>query len=332
MKTPLGNTLRGIVFFSTFWPSFTRVGYDFRKSSWGTVNPDLSGQTWLVTGASAGIGREIALAAARHGARVIAVARRRDPLDALARESGGSIEPWVGDVSLMSNVAELAAASPSVHVLVNNVGVMFNRPETTDEDIDAGFATNLLGHYVLTEHLIALDKLAAGGAIVSMSSGGAYTVPLELEPLTHMRPYDGTLAYAYHKRAQVTLNAYWRGKHGSRFQFYVAHPGWVDTPGVADAMPAFRAAFGLLLRDAAAGADTAFWLATERPDQAEPDSLWFDRAEHPAHLLPGTRNGADPADLITLLETYAPSAQTPDSMVTVAGEPASEPGPSTATG
>lgn len=317
MSNPAANALRGVMFFSLFWPSFSRLGFEARRHGWDRGDPDLSGQTWLVTGASAGIGREIALGAARAGATVIAVARRAEALERLAADAGGTVETRAADLSRMSAVRELAASLPRIDVLVNNVGVMFNRPQTTEDGLDAGFATNLLGHYVLTEEIVGGDRLAAGGAVVTMTSGGAYNVPLTLKPLTAMKPYDGTLAYAYHKRAQIALNEHWRNRYGTRFRFYVTHPGWVETPGVADAMPMFRMTFGPLLRTARQGADTALWLGATRPDSRRADSVWFDRAEQSAHLLPGTRHGANTGDLVALLERYRadPTAPLPGAAV-----------------
>ena len=300
----IGNAFRGVVFFSLFWPSLTRLGFEARRVAWRPIEADLTGQTWLVTGASAGIGREIARAAAGLGAHIIASARGADALNTLAEGSEGRIEPRPADLSLTTAVRDLAGSLPAVDVLVNNVGAMFNTPGQTPEGLDRGFATNLLGPYLLTEEMIARQRLVEGGAVITMTSGGAYTVPLALEPLTSMRPYEGTLAYAYHKRAQIALNEHWRHRYGEHRRFYVTHPGWVETPGVASAMPVFRAAFGPLLRTPRQGADTALWLGATRPAGRRADSVWFDRAEHPADLLPGTRLGASTRELVELLDGY----------------------------
>jgi dehydrogenase/reductase SDR family protein 12 len=307
--TLLADSLRGAAFFSLFWPSFSNLGYLARRRLWQPVSYDFSGQTWLVTGASTGIGREIALSAANAGARVIAVARSANKLQALeqAVTGAGRIEPQAHDLSLLGEIDQLAAQGPPLTVLVNNVGVMFERPELTAEGLDAGFVTNLLGHYRLTEALLANGCVATGSTVINMSSGGAYNVPLRLSPLHKMMPYNGTLAYAYQKRAQLALNAHWRERYWDRAQFYVMHPGWVDTPGVAQAMPEFRAILRPLLRDAAAGADTALWLAALRPAQRGSQGVWFDRALCPAHYLPGTRTGADRGELLALLEAAVQS-------------------------
>ena len=63
--------------------------------------------TWLVTGASGGIGRAVALEAARHGAKVLVAARSEAKLEAVAREAGaaGALTPMVADLSLQSETA-----------------------------------------------------------------------------------------------------------------------------------------------------------------------------------------------------------------------------------
>jgi dehydrogenase/reductase SDR family protein 12 len=305
----IANILRGVTFFTTFLPSFSKLGYLARRRRWSPLAPNFHGQRWLVTGASAGIGLEITRRAASAGAEVIAVARGTESLRRLAgslAEGGGAVHPWGADLSLAAEIAALVSCladrSEPIDVLVNNVGVMLDRPRITSEGLDAAFATNLLGQYLLTEGLLAANVLAPGATVISMSSGGMYNVPLDLARLQGGEPYDGTLAYAYHKRAQVALNAYWRDRLGHRARFYVMHPGWVDTPGVQASMPEFHRTLGRLLRSPEAGADTALWLAAERPTQPTSRGIWFDRGLRSEHLLPGTRQGASAGKLVAYLD------------------------------
>jgi hypothetical protein len=64
-------------------------------------------------------------------------------------------------------------------------------------------------------------------------------------------------------------------------------------------MPIFNAVLRPLLRKPAEGADTALWLAAQRPPGGT--GIWFDRAERPAHVFPGTRSGASVDALRTFL-------------------------------
>jgi NAD(P)-dependent dehydrogenase (short-subunit alcohol dehydrogenase family) len=284
----------GLRFYVGFAPSFSRLGFEHRKLDRQTVEADFSGQTWLLTGASGGIGRGIALQAVCRGARVVAVARSETRLAALidAADGPGTIEGHVADLSLMREVRRVAESvgEGPIDVLVNNVGVLLNEHSLTEEGLETSFATNLLGHYVLTEGLIARGAAGPGGLVINMSSGGMYSTPLIPDGLNLTEPtrHDGVMAYARHKRAQVELTHHWNERYGPRLVFHVMHPGWVDTEGVKTSLPAFRRLLGPILRTPAQGADTAIWLAAERPP-AEEEGIWLDRELRPEHVDDATR-------------------------------------------
>ena len=106
--------------------------------------------------------------------------------------------------------------------------------------------------------------------MIQVSSGGMYTQRFDLATL-EMGPddYDGTVAYARAKRAQLVLMHEWvRRTDGSGVAFHAMHPGWADTPGVRDALPGFARVMGPFLRTPEQGADTIVWLA------AAPEAGW----------------------------------------------------------
>lgn len=293
---------RVLAFYGRFLFSFTEPGFRFRRLFWRKTTRDFRGQLWLVTGASGGLGAYIASEAAKAGATVIAAARDGRKLaalrESLAPDVRERLEPWICDFALQSEVAALLQRlrSPGrrIDVLVNNVGVLLDTHELTAEGRERSFAINLLSHFQLTEGLLADGLLASGAVVINMSSGGGYNFPLmpNLLNVTEAARYNGTAAYACHKRAQMVLNANWRRLHAARgISFYVMHPGWVDTEGVRRSLPRFRRALKSILRDAASGADTALWLAASRPAQTEVNGIWFDRALRPAHVFAYTREG-----------------------------------------
>ncbi|MBU3672243.1 MAG: SDR family NAD(P)-dependent oxidoreductase [Sinobacteraceae bacterium] len=293
---------RVLAFYGRFLFSFTEPGFRFRRFFWRTATRDFRGQVWLVSGASGGLGAYIAGEAVKAGATVIAAARDAGKLaalrESLAPELRPRLEPWVCDFALQSKVTtllqQLHSGGRRIDVLVNNVGVLCDAHELTAEGRERSFAINLLSHFQLTEGLLANGLLGEGAAVINMSSGGGYNFPLlpELLNVTEASRYNGTAAYACHKRAQMVLNAHWRGVYGNQnIAFYVMHPGWVDTEGVQRSLPRFRRALKSILRDAASGADTALWLAAERPTQADVAGVWFDRALRPAHVFAYTREG-----------------------------------------
>ena len=78
--------------------------------------------------------------------------------------------------------------------------------------------------------------------------------------------------------------------------FHAMHPGWADTPGVAESLPAFRRAVGPLLRTAAQGADTLVWLAADDHEPlASSGGFWLDRRRRALHRLPHTALSDTPA-------------------------------------
>ncbi len=304
-----------MVFYGRFTPSYTQVGYRARSLFWRDPKPDFSGQHWVVTGASGGLGRFIALEASRLGASVTAVARSQPKLDQVVADARAMGVAGIGtalcDFSLQADterlVGDLAASPRKIDVLVNNVGLLDHVLRVTAEGREHTFATNLLSHYVLTEGLIRAGSFSTNRPLViNMTSGGGYNVALSTRMLnvTDPKKYNGTLAYGWHKRAQMVLNQYWRDSYGARgFNFYVMHPGWADTDGVKAALPRFREVLKSILRDARSGTDTAIWLAACRPPQREEESVWFDRKQRTAHVYPRTRITKDsPQSLVAWLD------------------------------
>ncbi len=302
------RAIASLFFYARFFTRFSRVGLRDRQRSWQAYPERLDGQTWLVTGASGGIGAAIAHAAHTRGARVLAAARSESKLADLVRtcaqEAGenNAIVPLKVDFSSVADtrrlVRGLVERGERVDVLVNNVGLLLDRFELTTEGMETSFVTNLLSHFVLTEDLLAAHRFANGAAVINMSSGGMYGAPLKLEEMcaTTAIAHDGMAAYALHKRAQVELTRAWNQRWSGQPRAYVMHPGWVDTAGVRTALPAFRAVLRSHLRSAEEGGDTALWLGSTRPALSAEGGIWLDRvldAEHAFSLTRKTQANAE---------------------------------------
>ncbi len=297
----LGQLLGALYFYASRTPSYTALGYLTRRLTWTKKPFDFRGQTWLITGASGGLGRAATLGAAAAGADVLAIARSRAKLDDLLQSLPATLRPQVktlvADMSLLSATRGLlenvVQPGPPIDVLINNVGVLLNELVVTREGHEASFVTNLLSHYVLTEGILAADRMGSSGVIVNVSSGGLYTVPLSIRGLNVTDParYQGEAAYAFAKRAQVTLTEYWRTRYASRgVGCYTMHPGWARTQGVKDALPTFYKIQQIILRTPRQGIDTALWLAAERPTMNEDEEvIWFDRKPRATHAFAMTR-------------------------------------------
>jgi dehydrogenase/reductase SDR family member 12 len=279
-----------LAFYGRFAPSFTALGYVARGLPLRPVGGSFQGQNWLVTGATGGIGKAIALGAAQRGATVYAAGRNENALAALATEGGSNLIPLRFDLESVAENIALAGAimqrAGRLHVLVNNIGRLEHVHRLTPEGFESTYALNLLGHFALTEKLLEAGVLD-DGVIINMASGGLYNTALSLRRL-EQKPerYGGVMAYAAHKRAQLVLAERWTQPE-RRIVSYTMHPGWVATQGVSTAMPDLERQLGLVLRTPAQGADTALWLAARRPAPVS-GALWFDRAPRTAHAYEHT--------------------------------------------
>ena len=260
--------------------------------------PALANRHGLITGATGGLGRAAALRAVRKGATVYAVGRNVAALNALqaaAANAPGRIVPVICDLSSMRTVSDLTRRPEltglKFDVLVNNVGLLMRSYEPTAEGLETSYATNLLGHYILTERLHDDGMLTPGAAIINVVSGGLYNLPLTKSMLNIPEDkFNGSAAFAAHKRAQLALTEHWRATFaGIGAKTYAVHPGWADTAGVKTSLPKFRKILAPILRNDDEGADTIDWLAATRPAEVV-DQIWFDRKPRTAHAYPHTRN------------------------------------------
>lgn len=128
----------------------------------------------LVTGASTGIGRSIALMLAEHGMTVYAGVRKAEDGEDLAEAAVGVLKPVRLDVTSDADIEgtlKTIAGDGGLGALVNNAGVYIGGPLELmrDEDIDATFEVNVLGLLRLTRACLPMLR-ESGGRIVNISS------------------------------------------------------------------------------------------------------------------------------------------------------------------
>ncbi|GAA1931229.1 SDR family NAD(P)-dependent oxidoreductase [Nocardioides hwasunensis] len=204
-------------------------------------SPDLTGRTALVTGATSGIGRAVAIALARRGARIIVPARSLPKAHAVVAalptvpDGGGDHVVRELDLADLTSVASFAEATPeAIDLLVNNAGVASPILRRTADGHELQFGTNHLGHFALTSALLP----RVTGRIVTVASQAERMSRLDVASLTahhldwHDRPYDASRAYADSKLANLlfTLELDRRLRAaGSTVRALAAHPGIVVT-------------------------------------------------------------------------------------------------------
>lgn len=145
----------------------------------GRIRADLTGRVALVTGASRGIGRAIALALGAAGAKVACVARNADKLAEVVGEvaaAGGeaiALECDVTDApSIEATVAAVLDRLGGLDILVNNAGITRDTllPRMSDEDWDAVIATNLRSVFLFSRAAGNVMLRAKRGRIINISS------------------------------------------------------------------------------------------------------------------------------------------------------------------
>ncbi|MCD4525531.1 SDR family oxidoreductase [Nocardioides sp. cx-173] len=196
-------------------------------------------KTVVVTGASDGIGLECARQVAALGHRVVMVGRNPDKTRAAvasvrASAPGAVVEQALVDLASQDSVRALAehllAACEQIDVLVNNAGSVFERRTLTDAGIEATFAVNHLGGFLLTELLRERIVASAPARVVITSSRGHYSGTLDFTDLGFERGYSILRAYSRSKLANVLhTRELARQLDGTGVTVNCLHPGAVAT-------------------------------------------------------------------------------------------------------
>jgi NAD(P)-dependent dehydrogenase (short-subunit alcohol dehydrogenase family) len=200
---------------------------------------DVRGKTVLVTGATSGIGLEASVALARRGARLVMVGR--DPgrteaavTDVKARSGSREVSHLLCDFSSLAAIRGLAeaflAGHDQLHVLVNNAGGVNKTRRLTVDGIEATFAVNHLGYFLLTNLLSDLLVRSAPARVVTVASIGHRQGTLDFDDLGYERGYFIMRAYTRSKLANVLFAAELaRRFEGTGVTSNSLHPGTVAT-------------------------------------------------------------------------------------------------------
>ncbi len=184
----------------------------------------------IVTGASSGIGRDLALTFAKMGAKVALIARRKSLLESLADEitaAGGDAFPLVADVTRRADVHDAidrtVAHFGRIDILINSAGIAIpDRVETmSPADLERMMAVNLMGTLHTMQAVLPSMRSAGTGSIVNIAS------------LAGRRGMPPLGAYCATKFAVVGLTEALRVElFGSGIRVSLVMPGVIDTPMV----------------------------------------------------------------------------------------------------
>lgn len=232
------------------------------------MNVNLDGKVALVTGASRGIGREIARVLAEQGATVVAAARATDLLEQLASESQGRIVPMAVDLadveSIRSLFAQVRAQLGRLDILINNAGIGLygTVKDFPVEEFDRVMAVNLRGAFVCCQEAMRIMADQQSGYVMNISS------------VVGIKGYPNQGAYTASKHGLMGLTktlAVEAQEYGVRVSAIL--PGGVDTDMVAQARPDLDRSILIRTSDIA---QTVLYLLSLSP-QAHVDQIYIRR-------------------------------------------------------
>lgn len=136
----------------------------------------LDSKVAIITGGGSGIGKAIAMAFSREGAKVVIAGRDSKKLDRAAVEIGADCLAVSADVSSAGSVKKLVSATLDrfrrINVLVNNAAVLLpgTAESVSEEDFDQTFNINVRGLWMMSRAVLPHIRAAGGGSIVNIAS------------------------------------------------------------------------------------------------------------------------------------------------------------------
>jgi NAD(P)-dependent dehydrogenase (short-subunit alcohol dehydrogenase family) len=243
----------------------------------------------VITGTTHGIGRVASRELARAGRTVVMLCRNVAAAEAV-REEIIALAPRARvhvvhcDLASLASVREAAAAvrrdHPRIDLLINNAGMVSTRHRMSEDGFELTFASNHLGHFLLTALL--RDGLGRTARIVNVASRAHFRGRLNFDSITDPRAYYHAMAaYAQSKLANVLFTfALARRLAGTGICANCLHPGVVATNLLPRWLRLIKPLLTRVILDAERGARTTLFLALSE-DVAGLTGRYFDEHQNP---------------------------------------------------
>lgn len=236
---------------------------------------DVQGKTVVVTGGTAGIGRETVLRLVERGAAVLFVGRHRQKaetvLAAAAALHAGRADYLPADLSSQADLrrvaGEIRARLPRLDILINNAGAIFTRRLVSLDGIEMTFALNHLNYFLLTQELLPLLEAAGRARIVNVASMAHRNATVDFDDLQGNVRFGPWKAYGQSKLCNILFTTELAKRlAGTGITANCLHPGFVDSEFGDNNSRLARLAIGLAKTfggiRVGEGAKTSLYLAT----------------------------------------------------------------------
>ena len=312
---------------------FTRTGWEAASKLYPQPDPlttlSLQGKVFMVTGANQGVGYEVTKYLASRGGHVFMVCRNasraqaaRKAIVEATQTDDAKLQCLICDCGVESDVREMwaefrrEATGGVLDGLVCNAGALFNDRTQTPDGLETTFALHLLfGSYLMTKLALPFLRRSDDPRVVLVSSGGMLNTawPGWVKGTNQSGDYDGNMAYAYQKRAQVLLAERWTAQYPS-IKFVSSHPGWTATAAV-DAAYGENKSYLEPMRTPWEGAEGIAWLAAIPGAEISSGEFYLDRSPQSKHMAGAffsegsfTKNSEAEIDLLVAnLESWSSS-------------------------
>jgi NAD(P)-dependent dehydrogenase (short-subunit alcohol dehydrogenase family) len=283
----------------------------------------MQGKVVVITGSNDGIGKETAVGVATEGATTVLACRNQKKADAAAQEvtrRSGNNDVHVVALDLADLASVRAAAAEILErwdrldVLINNAGGIWTQRQETAQGFEQTFGVNHLGHFLLTELLLARITESAPSRIINLTSVGHHSARrgMRFDDLQSDKRYAAMDAYGRSKLANILFTrALATRVAGTGVTVNAVHPGPVRSGFGMDGDMTGLMGFGnRVIRtfqiSPSAGARTSVYLATSPEVEGETGRYWVRRK--PGHMSRQARSDAQAQRLWTESERLVSSA------------------------
>jgi len=250
---------------------------------------ELNGQTFLVTGANSGIGKETARDLAGRGARVVVAGRSegktRAAIDEIVADTGNAnidfVQLDLADLASVRNAAKsFLDSGEKLNGLINNAGMAGTRG-LSSSGFELAFGTNHVGTFLFTELLLDRLKESGPARIVNVASTMHFQANgIDWEAVREpTKSRTGLKEYGVSKLANVLhAQELARRLDGTDVTTYSLHPGTVATDVYREVPALLRGPMKLFMKSSTDGAKTTLHCATS-PDAARETGLYYDNSK-----------------------------------------------------